>query len=237
MTKLIFACDVSDSRVGDELLTKIAPHIDMVKIGLEAMTAPAKGGGTVGDLMLTRAMKICEKDVMLDLKIHDVANTMLAATRNIVNMGVKLFTIHAAASDQALAHVAEAAGSKTMPLAVTVLTDLDDPQSYSRFHASSGKAVRQLAVNARRWGIRGFVCSPHEARIIRDAIPDAYIVTPGIRPLWAVAKDEQKRVTTPTLAKQAGADAIVVGRPISRPPLSHTETSAARAIREELDAV
>lgn len=235
MTKLIFACDVSNSRVGDDLITKIAPYIDLVKIGLEAMTAPAHDGGTVGSLMLTRS-EICGKDVMLDLKIHDVANTMQAATRNIANMGVKLFTIHASASDEALAAVAEAAGSKSMPLAVTVLTDLDNTQCFSRFHASSATAVKHFATNASKWGIRGFVCSPKEVRIIRDAIPDAYIVTPGIRPVWAVAKDEQKRVTTPAQAKEAGADAIVVGRPISKPPPSHTETSAAREIREELDA-
>lgn len=235
MTKLILACDVSDSRTGDDLITAVAPHINLVKIGFEAFTAPAQYGGTVGDLMLTRA-DICEKGVMLDLKIHDVANTMRAAARNIAKLGVEMFTIHATASNDALAAVAEEAGDRAIALAVTVLTDLDDSQCYSRFHASSAVAVAHFARNARKWGIRGFVCSPKEAGIIRDSVPDAYIVTPGIRPAWAVEKDEQKRVTTPAQARRAGADAIVVGRPISKPPAGYTQASAAQAIKEELAA-
>lgn len=236
MTKLIFACDVSDSRAGDDLLAAVAPHIDLIKIGLEAFTATTKNGGAVGSFMLARAMDIHKKDVMLDLKLHDVANTMRTAARNIVGMRVKLFTIHATASDEALAAVAEEAGDKAMPLAVTVLTDLNNAQSYARYHASSEAAVRHFARNARNRGIRGFVCSPWEARAIRDAIPDAYIVTPGIRPEWSVAKDEQKRIATPAQAKQAGADAIVVGRPISQPPRTHTQASAAQDIKNELEA-
>ncbi len=235
MTQLIFACDVSDNRVADELLTKIAPHIDMVKIGLEAMTAPSSYGSMLSQSLLTRA-KMFDKDVMWDIKLHDVANTMRGATRNIVGMGVKMFTVHASASDEALAAVAEEAGSETMVLAVTALTDLNDAQCFFRYHGPSWSVVKRLAKNAHHRGIRGFVCSAHEARIIRETVPDAYIVTPGIRPEWAVAKDEQKRVVTPARAKQAGVDAIVVGRPISNPPPAYTEASAARLIREELDA-
>lgn len=235
MTKLIFACDVSDTRTGDELITKIAPEIDMVKIGLEAMTSPAQYGGTVADALFTRSKEMCGKDVMWDIKLLDVANTMKGAARNIVKMGAKLFTIHATASDEALAAVAEAAGLNALALAVTVLTDLDEPQCISRFGDAPAATVLRFARNAHRCGINGFVCSPHEARLIRDALPDAYIVTPGIRPLWSVTPDEQKRVTTPTQAQEAGADAIVVGRPISKPPVAILPHQAARLIRDELD--
>jgi orotidine-5'-phosphate decarboxylase len=176
---------------------------------------------------------------MWDMKLHDIGSTMAKAARNIARLGSDFLTIHATACDKALAAVAaaaEEAGGGAMPLAVTVLTDLDESQCHSRFRVSPDAAVRQFAKNAHCLGIRGFVCSAKEARAIRDAIPGAYIMTPGIRPLWAVARDEQKRVTTPAQAKQAGADAIVVGRPISKPPSFHTEASAAQAIKEELEA-
>lgn len=242
MTELILACDVSDSREGDELIEEVKAEIDVVKIGLEAMTAPARYGGTVADAILTRATEMCGKGVMWDMKIHDVANTMKNAAQNIVKMGARLFTLHASASDAALAAVAEAAGDKAIPLAVTVLTDLDDAQCKVRFlpnnQVFAGRfdhvLVENFARNAWRLGIKGFVCSPLEVELIRQVAPEAYIVTPGIRPVWAVAPDEQKRVTTPAQAKRAGANAIVVGRPIYRPPSGRTRLQAAKDIREEL---
>lgn len=236
MTKLIFACDVSGLNVGQDLIRKTGLYVDVIKVGLEAMTAEDYNGVSLATYLRHFTMREMKKHVMWDMKLHDVKNTIVKATQNIVKLGSRFFTIHATVSDEALAAVAEAEGKHSMALAVTVLTDLDDPQSYSRFHASAPTAVRQFALNAWRMGIRGFVCSPQEARIIRDALPDAYIVTPGVRPLWAVAKDEQKRVTTPAQAKQFGADAIVVGRPISNPPEGYTPASAAQAIKEELGA-
>ena len=238
MTKLVFACDVSDLSLGEMLIRKTAGHIDIVKIGLEAMTAE-DGDGTTLASKLRRYAIGRQHPVMWDMKLHDIESTMAKAARNIAKLGSDFLTIHAAACDKALAAVAAAAdgaGGGAMPLAVTVLTDFDDPQCRSRFQLTSEAAVRQFAENARRLGIYGFVCSPKEARAIRNAIPDAYIVTPGIRPAWAVSKDEQKRAMTPAQAKQAGADAIVVGRPIYRPPGARTPASAAKEIKEELDA-
>ena len=235
--KLILACDMSDIRAGVSVIDKTAAEVDIVKIGLEAMTAEDVDGKTLARIFRHRALNVHDQDVMWDMKIHDVANTMSNATRNIVRYGSQLFTLHATASDQALSAVAKAVeGTNVMPLAVTVLTDLDEPQCQSRFACSPKSAVVEFARNAWFCGIRGFVCSALEAAAIRDALPNAYIVTPGIRPLWAVKPDEQKRVTTPTQAKQAGVNAIVVGRPIYNPPLSHTEADAAHDIRMELDA-
>lgn len=235
--KLIFACDVSELGLGKTLINKTASHIDTVKVGLEAYTAEDAVGVTLGRHLRHYAANIHDLDVMEDWKLHDVSNTMAKAAQNIVARRSSLFTLHASASDAALEAVAKAAeGTEVMPLAVTVLTDLDESQCQSRFAYSSGSTVVAFAKNAHSLGIRGFVCSPHEAQLIREVLPEAYIVTPGIRPLWAVAKDEQKRVTTPTQAKRAGVDAIVVGRPISKPPPSHTETQAALEIRQELDA-
>jgi orotidine-5'-phosphate decarboxylase len=238
MTKLIFACDVSDLDAGKALIQETMEHVDVVKVGLEAMTAEDDTGATLAS-RLRRHASDRRLQIMWDMKLHDIESTMAKAARNIAKLGSRFFTIHATACDRALAAVAEAAeeaGCNAMPLAVTVLTDLDDPQCHSRFHLTSETAVRRFAENAHGLGIHGFVCSPKEARIIRNAIPDAYIVTPGIRPAWAAARDEQKRVMTPAQAKQAGADAIVVGRPISQPPGPRTPASAAKEIKEELDA-
>jgi orotidine-5'-phosphate decarboxylase len=236
MTKLIFACDVSELELGLAIIDKTAPHIDVVKTGLEAMTAIDDFGETLARGFAIRADER-KKKVMWDMKLHDVANTMRNATKNILQIdGLEFFTIHAGASDEALAAVAEEAGEKAMPLAVTVLTDLDDQQCQTIFGNLPASVVARFAKRARHFGIKGFVCSAQEAQIVRQAVPDAYIVTPGIRPLWSVSKDEQKRIMTPTQAKQAGADAIVVGRPIYKPPLNHTEASAAREIKQELEA-
>lgn len=236
-TGLIFACDTSKRDFGLHLIKQTAEHLDMVKAGLEAMMAEDKKTGETLARSYRLGAHALGKGVMWDGKFLDVSNTMLGAIRNVLSMGVRFFTIHAQASDAALATIAQVtADSSTKPLAVTILTDLDDPQCYSRFVRDSAQAVTQFATIAYENGIRGFVCSAHEARVIREKFADVTIVTPAIRPLWAVGKDEQKRVTTPTQAALAGADYIVVGRPISKPPLPYTYAQAAREIREELEA-
>ena len=125
---LIFACDVSEFGLGRALIAKVAPHIDVVKLGLEAMTAESEFGVSLAVGLRSEAFHH-SLDVMWDMKIHDVANTMSNATKNIVRYGSKLFTLHATASDQALEAVAMAAeGTDVLPVAVTVLTDLDNPR-------------------------------------------------------------------------------------------------------------
>lgn len=232
---LIFACDVSDEDLGVHLIGQVAEEINFVKVGLEAMTAENNAGETLARRFRLEA-QANELGVMWDMKLHDIGNTVAKAVKNIAAQGSRMFTLHATASDAALAAAVEAASDKTLVLAVTVLTDLDEIQCQSRFATSAKSAVRSFAKNAHHLGVEGFVCSGEEAPIIREAIPSAHIVTPAIRPLWAVTPDEQKRVTTPTQAKRAGANAIVVGRPISNPPPSRNHWQAAREIREELDA-
>ena len=235
-TKLIFACDISDPQLGLDLITEVVSEVNLIKLGLEAMTAETVFGKTLATLFREQTLGY-KKSVMWDMKILDVKNTMANAVRNIVFYGSTFFTLHAQASDTALIAVVQAtSGTATTPLAVTVLTDLDDAMCISRFDCESDKAVLRFAKIAYDCGIRGFVCSAKEAQMIRDKFPDVVIVTPAIRPLWAVKKDEQMRVTTPTQAAHAGADYIVVGRPIYDPPSSKTQREAAREIREELAA-
>jgi orotidine-5'-phosphate decarboxylase len=200
------------------------------------MNSESDAGHTLGRRFRAKA-HAQKKNTMWDAKLLDVRNTMEAAVLNIVKHRNRFFTLHAQASDEALAAAAEAcADTPTIPLAVTALTDLNDRQCFERFTRDSIAAVDNFAKIAYRSGIRGFVCSAAEAWVIRDRFPNAIIVTPAIRPLWAVGKDEQKRVTTPTQAAAAGADYIVVGRPISKPPPSRGHQQAAREIREELES-
>ncbi len=242
MTKLIFALDTCVFGTNERLLLQdIAESVDVVKIGLELMTAENERGESFASQARRFVIDELGKEVMWDMKILDVKNTMEKAAINICRYGSRFFTLHAHASEAALEAVAVAAGTyDSVPLAVTVLTDLDDPQCRSRFVDASSTTVDRFATIALGQRIRGFVCSAKEAPIISQRAvfmqaPSFTIVTPGIRPVWAVAPDEQKRVTTPVAARQAGAHYAVVGRPISSPPKSvGSSKRAAQLIKEEL---
>src|SRR3989344_3988872 len=239
-TKTIFAFDKSSFEPIDvKMLEEGAPYFEMAKFGLESMTAENDRGQTVASIGRSFCAVQLRKRVMWDLKLHDVKNTMEKAVLNIRNYPIiAMFTLHASASDEALAAVAETAGDRVLPLAVTVLTDLDDDQCETRFKSDSSSTVKRFAKNAYRFGIRGFVCSAFEAALIRESVEgNVLIVTPAIRPTWAVTKDEQKRITTPTQAARAGADYIVIGRPMSKPPTEiGSVANAGRLIQEELAA-
>ncbi len=238
-TKLIFACDIPDRVRGLAVITKVAPEVDVIKVGLETMTTEMASGETLARIYRQHAQGL-QKKTFWDAKLHDIESVMRNSSRNIVRgMGCDMFTLHASASDDALTAAANETVAGTWALAVTVLTDLDDAQCVSRFLKDSRQAVADFASFAYDCGIRGFVCSGREIEIIRKTVndPGVVIVTPGIRPSWAATTDEQKRITTPTQAAQAGADYVVVGRPIYNPPLGYTEASAARQIQQELRAV
>lgn len=236
-TKLIFAYDYSVfDQKKMELLKAISPHIDLVKVGLQAMTAFDQQGVSIAYKVQRYVGTILQKKVMWDAKLHDIGNTAGLAAHNIAGFSsVQLGTLHASMSNEGLRAVADAWTGKITPLAVTVLTDIDDGECHERFSLTPASvAVENFTRIAHYNGINGFVCSAKEAHLISDISSEATIVTPAIRPEWAVKKDEQKRVTTPTQAALAGADYIVVGRPISNPPEGKTPEQAASEIREEL---
>jgi orotidine-5'-phosphate decarboxylase len=242
-TKLILACDWSDFGAEKRaLLRSVAPYIDVVKVGLESMTAENDDdeigyamGVTIARLIRAEARDELHKDVMWDMKVCDVKNTVGRALANIVEYGtVSLTTLHATISDEALASAARICqGTGVTPLAVTVLTDLDEEQCMSRFGDRPKQIVLDFLNNAKKHGIRGLVCSPQELSFLRErgALEGITTVIPGIRPA-GTAKNDQKRVMTPREAAEAGADYIVVGRPITE---AEDPAAAAKAIREELN--
>ena len=208
--RIIVALDTDSPEAALGTVSSLSGEVGLFKVGMELF--PRGGPDLVGRIRGAGA------DVFLDLKFHDIPNTVAGAVRSAVSLGVKFATVHASGGKAMLSAAADAArGSKTMILAVTVLTSLDDADLASiGFSDRAADAVDRLAGLAVQSGIRGIVCSAKEVAIIRSRVgKDVVLVTPGVR-LPENAAGDQKRVVTPSEAIRAGADYIVVGRPITR---------------------
>ena len=204
------ALDVPDRRALTEFLDRLEGQPEFYKVGLELFVAE---GAAAVEVVRRRGGR-----VFLDLKLHDIPETVGRAVRSAVALGVELLTVHTAGGAQMLARAAEAGGPDLRILGVTVLTSLaaDDLQA-DGLTGTVAEVVARRAALAARAGIAGLVCSPHEVSEARAASRDAgkelLLVVPGVRPAGAAAGD-QKRVATPAATVQAGADYLVVGRPI-----------------------
>lgn len=225
-SRIIAALDVPTLAEATALADRLAGQVAAVKIGSQLFTA--EGPAAV------RAMQARGLRVFLDLKFHDIPNTVAQAVAAARGLGVWLLNLHAAAGPVAMRAAAAAAAGPDRPLVigVTVLTSLGEQE----FQATLGTArsiqaqVRHLATEARAAGLDGVVASPHEIRAIREACGSGFlIVTPGVRPVEA-ARDDQQRVMTPGQAIRAGADYLVIGRPITA---AADPGGAARRIAEE----
>ncbi|MBW2977719.1 orotidine-5'-phosphate decarboxylase [Candidatus Woesearchaeota archaeon] len=179
--------------------------------------------------------------VFLDLKYHDIPNTVANYAKAATKMGVFMFNIHATGGLEMMKAAAEAVKEtaesldikKPIVLGVTVLTSIDQDALNSELNVSGEveAQVIHLALLAKKAGLDGVVCSPKEIKAIREACGnDFVIVTPGIRPAWS-ATDDQKRITTPKDAVEAGADYLVIGRPIRN---ADDKVEAAKKILEEI---
>jgi orotidine-5'-phosphate decarboxylase len=206
--RLIAALDVQSRAEADALVERLRGEPSWVKIGLELFCA--EGPAIVRDYA-ARGLA-----VMLDLKLHDIPETVSRSTRTVAKLGAGLLTVHAGGGKAMLAAaVAATRETGTKVLAVTVLTSLDD-DDLAQIGANGpvGELVRRRAELAIAAGCDGVVASPHEVAAIRAIAPPGFvIVTPGVRPAGAAAGD-QKRVMTPAQARTAGADLVVVGRPL-----------------------
>lgn len=189
----------------------IAPHVGMLKVGLELFAA--EGPAAV------RAAAGLGRPVFLDLKLHDIPNTVEGAARSAAASGAALLTVHASGGSEMVRAAVRGAGGKLRVLAVTVLTSLD-AAALERIglQGPPETAVVRLARLAVEAGAGGLVCSPHEVAAVRAAVgPGPLLVVPGVRPA-GVAVGDQARVATPEQAVAAGADVIVVGRPLRDAP-------------------
>ena len=225
--KIIIALDVPGTDEALRLLDSLGEPPAICKIGLELFTA---SGPSVVKAVMERGSQ-----VFLDLKFHDIPNTAAHAVRSAASLGVSMTTIHASGGPVMLEAVAKAARESGQPdlllLAVTVLTSMDTAQlSATGIGTPAVDQVLRLASLASDTGIGGIVCSPLEIAPVRAALGGALkIVTPGVRPAWSAAGD-QKRVMTPSDALRAGADWLVVGRPVTA--AENPAEAYARVIRE-----
>lgn len=231
--KIIIALDVKN-REEARLVLESLPEARIFKVGLELYTAE---GPAMLDLV-----KGYGKEVFLDLKLHDIPNTVAGAVRSALRHGVSMLTLHTSGGREMMKKAVEAARetaakeNKPLPLilGVTVLTSLKDHDLQEiGFSSDSKNQVLQLARLAVEAGIEGIVCSPQEIELLRAELgPGIKIITPGIRPAWAEAQD-QKRIMTPGEAIKKGADFLVIGRPITQAPVPR---EAFNRVVEELQA-
>lgn len=223
--KIAVALDVASVDDARRLAELVAPHAGVVKIGLELFVA--QGPAAV------RAMEDLGCDVFLDLKLHDIPETVARAVASARDLGVAFLTLHASGGRAMLEAAAKAAREELMLLGVTVLTSLkqEDLSALSVNRPVSDHA-RVLATLCRDAGVTGLVTSALEVRALREVLPDAFLVTPGIRPSGADAGD-QARVATPADAIRAGSDLLVVGRPVRD---AADPAAAVRALEAEVAA-
>ena len=218
---LIVALDTADPQRLDMLAQAVAEHAGLVKVGLQAYTA-------LGPRAVAAAG--AHAPVFLDLKLHDIPNTVAGAAAAAGDLGIAMLTVHASGGPAMIAAAAKAAPDVAV-LAVTVLTSLDDDELALLHHPPSAEQVPRLARMAVENGAAGIVCSPHEIAAVREAVgADPLIVVPGVRPAGADVQD-QARTATPVHAMAAGATHLVIGRPITQ---SNDPQAACRAILEEL---
>jgi orotidine-5'-phosphate decarboxylase len=224
--RLIVALDVPTLADAGELGRQLAGVCGWVKVGLELFTA-------AGPAAVEQMQKL-GFDVFLDLKLHDIPNTVAGAVHAAGATGAKMLTVHTLGGLAMLAAAQETASSMTNGprlLGVTVLTSMDAAQLDAvGVSGPPAAAVTRLAMLARSAGLSGLVCSAEEVSGLRKELPHALLVTPGIRPAGADIGD-QKRIATPAAALQAGADFLVVGRPITQ---AKDPAAAAAAILDEM---
>jgi orotidine-5'-phosphate decarboxylase len=222
--RICSALDFAGWAEAEPFARAIAPQVGMLKVGLELFAAEGPP--------VVRAAAALGRPVFLDLKLHDIPATVEGAARNAAATGASLLTVHASGGAEMVRAAVRGAGGRLRVLAVTVLTSLDGTALDAIGLAGPPEAavvrLARLAVGA---GAGGLVCSPQEVAAVRAAVgPGPLLVVPGVRPAGS-ARGDQARVATPAEAVRAGADVIVVGRPLRDAP---DPVAAARAIAAEL---
>jgi len=231
--RLVIALDIDNDEEALGLVADLKGSVGMFKVGHQLFTA-------YGPDIVRRIIGMGGR-VFLDLKYHDIPNTVAKASAEAAKLGVSIFNVHSLGGldmmKAAAAAAKEAAGKHGLPepivLAVTVLTSMDEMslRRELKITRSLQREVAHLARLAQRAGMHGVVASPQEIKMLRRSVRGEFVIlTPGVRPAWA-AKDDQKRVMTPGEAVKTGADFIVVGRPVLK---AQDRKAAVQKILEEM---
>ena len=227
---LILALDVPTREEAALILRQLRGNLRWVKIGLQMFTAYGPD--------YVREIASMGFNIFLDLKLHDIPNTVAKAVESLAPLPIQMLTLHTAGGGEMMRAAKEAQqkhNPKLLLLGVTVLTSMDSAGlNEIGISSSSAEQVARLGELAAKTGLRGLVCSPLEVALLRKKMPaDMQLVTPGIRPANEQHADDQKRVMTPADAARAGSSYIVVGRPILK---ASDPAAAARAILAELES-
>jgi orotidine-5'-phosphate decarboxylase len=221
--RVAVALDTAEEGRLVELAAALAGEADLLKVGLTALTA-----------LGPRAIRLAAEHapVFCDLKLHDIPNTVAGAAAAAAAHGASMLTVHASGGSAMVVAAVEAAPGVDI-LAVTVLTSLDDVLLAELGMDDADVIVPRLAMRAIAAGAAGIVCAGNEIATVRGAVPDStVIVVPGVRPEGAAVQD-QARVVTPRAAVDAGADVLVVGRPVTQ---ADDPVAAVRAVRRQMGA-
>ncbi len=223
--RLIVALDLPGVAQAEAMIAKLGDSVSFYKIGYQL--------GYAGGLPLVRQLSDSGKKVFVDLKLHDIGNTVARGVESVAKLGATFLTVHAYPQTMKAAVEARAQSGLRI-LAVTVLTSYDDADlAAAGYDFTVAELVAERAAQARDMGVDGLVCSAEEAADLRKIVGSRLaLVTPGIRPAGAASGD-QKRIMTPAAAIAAGANYLVVGRPILEAP---DPKAAAAAIVSEIAA-
>ncbi len=231
--KLIVALDVETAREALDLFNALKDVAGMFKIGSQLFTAAGPE--------LVREVVRAGASVFLDLKFHDIPNTVASAGVEATRLGVSIFDVHACGGSEMMRRTADAVAEtalregipRPLVIGITVLTSFDDSTlAEAGVSSSVQEQVKRMARLANAAGLDGVVASPHEVKLVRESVErqDFVVVAPGVRPA-GVASDDQRRVMTPLEAVRAGANYLVVGRAILKAP---DPAQAAQQIIEEM---
>lgn len=232
--RIALALDVDDDHDALAIVAELKDSVGVFKVGHQLFTA-------YGPDIVRRIIGMGGR-VFLDLKYHDIPNTVAKASAEAVKLGVSIFNVHSLGGIDMMKAAAESAKETaekySLPaptvLAVTILTSMDEKSMRKelKITRSLQREVAHLARLAQRAGMHGVVASPQEIKLLRRAVRGEFVIlTPGVRPAWA-DKDDQKRVMTPGEAVKAGADYIVVGRPVLK---ARDRKAAVEKILEEIE--
>ncbi len=244
--RIIVALDVDTIKKAFLLVHQLNGQVGYFKIGLQfiysmiaSLISPVSINEAVYNLSELRKLFTALSDQdFWDTKLADIPNTIEGASLALSGMGVKMFNIHASMGKEAIRRAVESKGHSQV-FGVTVLTSLDKDECKSIFGGNPGSKVLQFSDTLLDEGVDGIICSPQEAQLLRsrERYDGLVTATPGVRPEWA-QKGDQKRIMTPAEAIRAGADLLVIGRPIREPPKEiGSPADAARMIAEEIASV
>jgi orotidine-5'-phosphate decarboxylase len=239
--RIAVALDVGSLSEAERLIDELSDHVGYFKIGLEFLMS-------VGASNIVPYIHALGAKVFLDAKFNDTPDTVFKASRAVADLGVEMFNVHCVGGSKMMQKAVSGSrakvhgGKSPAVLGVTILTSLDQQDVTDLgFHHGLEMQVYRFAQKAQESGLDGVIASAREVEILKSLVPkckednsDFLLVTPGIRPVWA-PKNDQKRTLTPAEAIRLGADIIVVGRPITKPPIEiGTPVNAARVILREI---